>query len=85
MPGFPEDKRWRAFKVRDTGADCAGMVTPVQPPSSQVSSGGVAADASLKAVARALRQAREEAQALLRLVEPTSASGDKGQHVNYYG
>lgn len=56
------------------------------------SSGGTAAterttqsDYVVEALAKSMRQRRQEAQALVRLVEQASASGDKGQHVNYYG
>ncbi len=42
-------------------------------------------DYVVEALAKTMRQRRQEAQALIRLVEQASASGDKGQHVNYYG
>jgi hypothetical protein len=41
-------------------------------------------DVAVEAVARALRHKRQEATALVRLVEQVTAAGDKGQHVNYY-
>ncbi len=42
-------------------------------------------DYVVEALAKTLRQRKQEAQALVRLVEQASPSGDKGQHVNYYG
>ena len=39
----------------------------------------------VEALAKTMRQHKQEALALVRLVEQASASGDKGQHVNYYG
>jgi hypothetical protein len=41
-------------------------------------------DVAVEALARALRQRREEATALVPLVEQVTATGDKGQHVDYY-
>jgi hypothetical protein len=41
-------------------------------------------DATVKALARILRHRREEAEALVRLVEQTDPLRNKGQHVDYY-
>jgi Tfp pilus assembly protein FimT len=42
-------------------------------------------EVAVEALARAMRQKRQEADALVRLVEQVTAAGDKGQHVSYYG
>jgi hypothetical protein len=42
------------------------------------------ADAATAALAKALRRQREEAAALVRLVEQATATEDKGQNVNYF-
>jgi hypothetical protein len=59
------------------------MATPAVPPASRTTA-IQSADVGVTALARALRQKREEAQALVRLVEQASASNDKGQNVDYY-
>jgi hypothetical protein len=41
-------------------------------------------DVAVAALAKALRQRKHEAEALVRLVEQVIAVGDKGQFVNYY-
>ena len=61
------------------------MVTSTPSVGSQTAAADSAqTDAGIKALARAMKQKREEAQALVRLVEQASPGG-KGQHVNYYG
>jgi hypothetical protein len=45
---------------------------------------GSRSDVAVAALAKVLRHRREEAAVLVRLVEQAMASGDKGQHVNYY-
>jgi hypothetical protein len=57
------------------------MVTPTLP-STGPSTPQV--DAPVKVLARVLRQKREEAEALVRLVEQATPPSGKGQHVNYY-
>jgi hypothetical protein len=42
-------------------------------------------DVVVAAVAKIMRHRKQEGEALVRLVEQSTASGDKGQHVNYYG
>jgi hypothetical protein len=42
-----------------------------------------ATEAGVRVLARVMKQKREEAQALVRLVEQATQS-DKGQNVNYY-
>jgi hypothetical protein len=60
------------------------MATSVPPVGSQIPAATSPSDATLSALARALRLRRQEAVMLRRLVEQATASGDKGQHVNYY-
>ncbi|MGE3843058.1 MAG: hypothetical protein AB7I50_15905 [Vicinamibacterales bacterium] len=43
------------------------------------------ADLAVKALSKALRHKREEAAALVRLIEQTSSISDKGQFVDYRG
>ena len=61
------------------------MATPLSGPAGPASSADTQVDVTVKALARALRQKREEAQALVRLVQQANPPSDKGQHVNYYG
>jgi hypothetical protein len=61
------------------------MATPLSGPAGPAASANAQVDVNVKALARALRQKREEAQALVRLVQQANPPGDKGQHVNYYG
>jgi hypothetical protein len=42
------------------------------------------AEGATVALAKAFRRQREEAAALVRLVEQATATGDKGRHVNYF-
>lgn len=66
------------------GADYDGMAMSVPPVGSQIPSATSPSEATLSALARALRLRRQEALMLRRLVEQATAAGDKGQHVNYY-
>lgn len=60
------------------------MTMSASPVGSQVPAATTPSDATLSALARALRLRRQEAVTLRRLVEQATATGDKGQHVNYY-
>jgi hypothetical protein len=61
------------------------MVTAATAPVSPSTTTPAETDAGIQAMARALKQKREEAQALVRLVEQSNPAGDKGRHVDYYG
>jgi hypothetical protein len=41
-------------------------------------------ETAVRVLARTLRHKREEAEALVRLVQQAAPSEEKGQHVNYY-
>lgn len=72
-------------QVRPGAADCFVMVSPAQKSVDSVRSGPPETDLAVKALSKALRQKREEAAALVRLIEQTSAGSDKGQYVDYRG
>ena len=60
------------------------MVTPALPSTPRVPQSQAPVDSSLAALARALRHKKEQADALVKLVEHATGSTDKGTHVNYY-
>jgi hypothetical protein len=60
------------------------MATPITPAAiSAAAQEKTRSDASIRAVAKVMKQKRDESEALVRLVEQ-AVPNDKGQNVNYY-
>ncbi len=65
-------------------ADWVGMATSAIAPSAGALAATTQSEVVVSVLSKALKRQREEAARLVRLVEQATASGDRGQHVNYY-